>query len=205
MPVVLDLWSWMAKARPSEHMPWTTVLTWNAFKGPVIYNGVELKSKGAEFEKLMSLPRRVNVPLKVALGGKDAPVERLTDAGWIVEDGPATTLRPEDYCCFIQRSRGEISTAKHTYVALRTGWFSCRSACYLAAGRPVVVQDTGFSGYIPSGEGVLAFTCLAGAIHAIEEVERNYDRHQAAARQVAEEHFASDRVLGDMLDRIGLS
>jgi len=204
MPVVLDLWSSISTRTPAAGMPWTTVMTWNAFKGPVIYKGVEYKSKGAEFEKLLNLPQQVDFPLKVAVGGKDAPLAQLSGAGWIVEDGPVTTLTPEDYRSFIQQSRGEISTAKHVYVALRTGWFSCRSACYLAAGKPVVVQDTGFSEIIPCGKGVLSFTTIKEAAECLRSVESDYTLHQDAARQIAEEYFASERVLDDMLHRIGL-
>lgn len=204
MPVVLDLWSDISTQGSAGIAPWTTVMTWSAFKGPVIYDGVEYKSKGAEFEKLLNLPQRLDILLKVAVGGKDAPVTRLSDAGWVVEDGPAATLTPEDYRGFIQQSRGEISTAKHIYVALRTGWFSCRSACYLAAGKPVVVQDTGFSEIIPCGEGILSFTSIDEAVAGLRCAENDYERHEYAARQIAEEHFASERVLGDMLHHIGL-
>ena len=202
MPVVLDLWSNISARSPAKNAPWTTVMTWSAFKGPVIYKGVEYKSKGAEFEKLENLPQRIDIPLKVAVGGKDVPTAKLSDAGWIVDDGPAITLTPEDYCGFIGQSRGEISTAKHVYVALHTGWFSCRSACYLAAGKPVVVQDTGFSNIIPCGKGVLSFTSMDEAAECLRLVESDYARHQDAARQIAEEYFDSERVLGDMLKRI---
>jgi hypothetical protein len=104
----------------------------------------------------------------------------------------------------VQRSRGEFSVAKNIYVATRSGWFSCRSVCYLAAGLPVVVQDTGFSEIIPVGEGVLAFTKLDDAVSAIETVEGDYVHHQQMARELASAHFASDIVLGDLLKRIEL-
>jgi hypothetical protein len=204
MPVVLDLWDDSALRLPRQDAPWTTVSTWNAFKGKLIYKGVEYKSKGHEFEKLIELPRLTQTPLKVAMGGVNAPVQRLTGYGWDVVDGPSATLTPELYQTFIARSRGELSTAKHVYVAMRSGWFSCRSACYLAAGRPVVVQDTGFSRIIPTGEGVLAFSTIDEAAAAIAAVEANYEHHQRSARVIARAHFDSSVVLGQLLEQIGL-
>ncbi len=196
MPVVLDLWRDIAEHCPPDGAAWTTVMTWNAFKGPLVYKGVEYGSKGAEFEKVMSLPRRVGFPLKVALGGRGAPLKRLSKAGWVVEDGPRVTLTAEDYRDYIRMSRGEVSTAKHVYVATRSGWFSCRSACYLAAGRPVVVQDTGFTSVLPSGDGLLAFDTLDDLVRGLTAVEADYRRHRQAAVDVAREHFDADKVLG---------
>ena len=140
-------------------------MTWNAFKGKLVYKGVEYGSKGAEFDKLMNLPAIANVPLKVAIGGVDAPLEKLSQAGWQVADGPEATVTPAMYQDFIGSSRGEISPAKQVYVELRTGWFSCRSAGYLASGRPVMVQDTGFTPIIASGDGIIAFKNAEEAAH----------------------------------------
>ena len=171
MPIVLELWDKIAQSQPRAGAPWTTVMTWNAFKGKLVYQGVEYKSKGSEFEKIIDLPRRVELPLQVAVGGANAPLERLARHGWSVVDGPEATLTPERYRDFIAGSRGELSTAKHVYVATRSGWFSCRSACYLAAGRPVVVQDTGFSSVIPAADGLLPFNTLDEAAESLREVE----------------------------------
>jgi hypothetical protein len=199
-PVVTDLWAPVARERPAEEAPWTTVMTWNAFKGKLFYKGEEYKSKGAEFEKLIELPRLVGVPLKVALGGINAPLKRLASNGWQVVDGPEVTLTPGQYMTFIAGSRGEISPAKHVYVATRSGWFSDRSACYLASGRPVVVQDTGFGEVIPVGEGLLAFTTPEEAGDAIQEIERDYARHAKAAREIAEEYFDATAILAILVD-----
>src|SRR5262249_20746284 len=136
MPVVLSLWESLARTPGGTGAPWTTVMTWSTYKGPLVYRGTEYTSKDTEFEKLVSLPQRVSVPLSVGVGGSRAPLERLARAGWRVLDGPNVTLTPAQYQHFIGGSRGEVSPAKHVYVAMRTGWFSCRSACYLAAGRP---------------------------------------------------------------------
>ena len=198
MPVVLDLWESAALLPPSAW--WTTVMTWNSFKGKLTYKGQEYGGKGTEFEKFVGLPQRVNVPLRVALGGVNAPDSDLAAHGWEVLDGPQATLTPGKYQQFIADSRGELSTAKHVYVAMRTGWFSCRSACYLAAGRPVVLQDTGFSSIVPTGEGILAFSTVEEAAAALVDVEAHYEHHARAARQLATEYFSADKVLGQLVE-----
>lgn len=202
MPVVLDLWEPLLHKRSSGAFPWTTIMTWNAFKGKLVYQGIEYASKGAEFAKLMDLPRHLQTPLKVAVGGVKAPLELLAENGWEVVDGPAQTLTPNSYQEFIGQSRGEISPAKHVYVAMRTGWFSCRSACYLASGRPVVVQDTGFRSVYPCGEGLLAFSTPEEAVAGILDAERDYEHHAKASRAIAEEYFDSGKVLRKMIQDI---
>ena len=201
-PVVNDLWRQVARIAPSQDAPWTTVMTWNAFKGKVVYKGVEYKSKDCEFEKLIELPRYTKSHIKVAIGGIKAPLKRLTDYGWDVTDGPKSTLTPLQYQEFIAQSRGEFSIAKHIYVATFSGWFSCRSACYLASGRPVVVQDTKFSIVLPVGEGLLPFTTMEEAVGALHEAESNYARHSKAASDIAEEYFDSDKVLSQLIEDI---
>jgi hypothetical protein len=200
MPMVMDLWEQVAWSPPPEGAPWTTVMTWNPFKGKVVYRGVEYRSKGSEFDKLIDLPRRVGVGLKVAVGGVNAPLDRLAAEGWQVLDGPMATVTAAQYQDFIAGSRGELSPAKHVYVALKSGWFSERSACYLACGRPVVVQDTGFAVAVPAGEGIVAFSTVHEAAAAIEEIEGNYDRHARAARSIAGDYFGSGAVLGRLIE-----
>lgn len=200
MPVVLDCWRAVGDA-PAAH-EWSTVLTWNAFKGPLVYQGKEYWSKNREFEKIIGLPTLTGSRATVALGGFAAPAERLRAAGWLVVDGPKATRTPADYQRLIANSSGEVSPAKHVYAELRTGWFSCRSACYLAAGRPVVVQDTGFRHILPTGWGLLAFSDIDEAVAGIREVESDYVRHSRAAREVAEEYFDSGRVLNALLDDV---
>jgi len=200
MPVVLNLWETFAQLKVPISAPWSTVMTWNAFKGKLIYKNVEYKSKGSEFEKLFRLPKYVQTPLKIAVGGVNAPLELLAEHGWNVVDGPSATLMPDQYQKFIAGSCGEISVAKHVYAAMQTGWFSCRSACYLATGRPVVVQDTGFSSVLPVGEGILPFRNIEEAADAIREVETNYKLHAKAAREMAVEYFDSDKVLARLIN-----
>lgn len=210
-PVVLDMWQ---PELPAER--WTTVLTWKNYPEVIEYQGVRYGTKEMEFERIETIPRLVSATLEIAAGGTDRPENeeeaktwyptrpRWEGLGWSVIDSHGVSATPEHYRHYIQASRGEFSVAKNVYVATRSGWFSCRSTCYLAASRPVVVQDTGFSENIPSGEGILAFSNLQEAAEAIRCVESDYPRHQAAARNIAEEYFASERVLRDMLSRVGL-
>jgi glycosyltransferase involved in cell wall biosynthesis len=127
----------------------------------------------------------------------------LAENGWELVDPNVVAATPHAYRAFIQGSRAEIGIAKSGYVVSRCGWFSDRSACYLASGRPVVAQDTGFSQFIPTGEGLFAFDDEDGALAAIEAVRRDYARHSRAARQLAEEHLDSDRVLARLLGCVG--
>jgi hypothetical protein len=199
----MRLWRDLATVPPARDAAWTTIMTWNPFKGPLVHEGREYGAKGPEFEKLIDLPRESGRRLEVAVGGlTDVLKQRLTRHGWQVADGPATTRTPRLYRQFLAESRGELSCAKEVYVALRTGWFSERTVCYLASGRPAVVQDTGFAADVPLGEGLLAFDDAAGARAGIERVERDYDDHCRAARRVAEARFAAQRVLGRLLERI---
>lgn len=223
MPVVLDLWMPSIHEKPPSPAPWTTVMSWNAFKGRLVHEGIEYHSKGREFEKIIELPRHGEIPFKVAVGGittslkwfenhgfqrtskflsclaRRRKFKHLSGCGWEIEDGPAATLTPKKYQEFIAGSYGELSVSKNVYLAMQTGWFSCRSACYLAAGKPAVLQDTGFSSVLPVGEGLLAFNTMDEAVDAIRQVEADYDRHAQAARAIAEEYFDSDKVLADLI------
>jgi hypothetical protein len=200
MPVVQALWRNVPEVAAGA--PWTTVMTWTGFRGPLIHEGREYGSKDVEFSKIISLPRRTPYALKIALGGGSAPVQDLLQHGWSVVSGPEATRTPASYQAFIAGSRGEVSTAKNVYVAMKTGWFSCRTACYLAAGRPAVVQDTGFSKTVPVGKGLLAFETLEQACAAIDTVESDYRSHAVAARELAADQFDSDKVLTRMLEDI---
>jgi hypothetical protein len=170
------------------------------FKGQLEYGGVEYRGKAEEFAKIADLPRRFGRPFRVAVGGTEAPLADLAAQGWTAEDGPGATLSPADYQDYLAGSRGEVSVAKHVYVALRTGWFSTRSACYLAASRPVVVQDTGFSSILPTGRGLHAFTTQDEAAAAIAAVEADYAAEMKAARDIALAHFDARKVLSRLID-----
>jgi hypothetical protein len=197
--VVMDCWH----AEPPGEK-WTTVMTWKNFQETIQHNGVTYGTKEMEFGNVEQLPARVKAKLEIAVGGDSAPRERWRSLRWNVVESQNISRTAEEYRHYIQSSRGEFSVAKNVYAATRCGWFSCRSVCYLAAGLPVVVQDTGFSEFIPTGEGLFAFSNLDEAASGIEAVEKDYARHQRAARELARTKFASDVVLGDLLRRIGL-
>ncbi|HEX3148114.1 MAG TPA: hypothetical protein VHR66_08510 [Gemmataceae bacterium] len=197
-PVVIDCW----RPEPPGDS-WTTVMTWKNFAETIAHEGVVYGTKEMEFDKIEELPRLSPARFEVACGG-DPPRDRWRSVGWSVVVSQAVSVTPEMYRSYIQRSRGELSVAKNVYVATGSGWFSCRTACYLAAGRPAVVQDTGFSRVIPTGRGLFAFTDAAEALSGIDAIESDYEAHQAAARELAQSHFDSNRVLGDLLSRIGL-
>jgi hypothetical protein len=195
-PVVLDRWH-----PEPPGVRWTTVMGWDNFRKPLEHRGALYGGKEPEFERVEGLPQVVKVPLEVASGG-DPPVERWRRHGWTVIDSHAVSRAAADYRYYVQQSRGEFSVTKNVYAATRCGWFSCRTVCYLAAGRPAVVQDTGFSEFIPTGRGLFAFTDVEIAAAGIAAVESDYAGHQEAARDTAERYFASDVVLGDLLKRI---
>jgi len=197
-PVVLDLW----QPKPPEQR-WTTVMSWRGLPEPIEYQGQRYGGKELEFEKIEALPQQTSAALEVAVGGS-APIGHWRALGWSVIDSLSVSATMEDYRAYIERSRGEFSVAKNTYVAMHCGWFSCRTACYLAAGRPAVIQDTGFSRLFPCGAGVVAFSTLEGAAAGLEKIEADYPRHRNEARAFAEAHFACERVLGDLLTRVGV-
>jgi hypothetical protein len=198
-PVLLDEWRHELPDGPS----YTTVMNWTSYR-PVEFGGVRYGQKDEELRRFMDLPRHVDVPLELALAsGKTAraPVELLRHRGWKVVNPGVACPDLDAYRAYLQRSRGEWSVAKHGYVVGRAGWFSCRSACYLAAGRPVVVEDTGFDAVLPVGDGLLAFSTLEEAVDALEQVESKYEHHARAARTIAEEYFDADRVLASLVER----
>jgi hypothetical protein len=129
----------------------------------------------------------------------------LAAAGWRTRDAQAVTLSVAGYRQFLAQSRGEFSVAKNIYVATRSGWFSDRSASYLAAGKPVILQETGFSEFLPVGAGLFAVTGLAEAVAAVETIHADYRRHCRAARWIAEEYFAAGKVLGTLLRECGVA
>jgi hypothetical protein len=130
------------------------------------------------------------------------PIRRqLHDGGWVLQDGVAISRTPWTYQRFLQGSRAEFCVAKHAYVSTWSGWFSDRTTAYLASGRPAIVQDTGFSRFLPTGEGLLAFRTPSEAMANVRSLRQNYDAHVVAARAVAEACFDSEHVLRDLLER----
>jgi hypothetical protein len=202
-PVIMD--RWQTAEQETTGKKWTTVMTWNNFGKPVVYDNQVFGTKEMEFNKIETLPQRLpRSAFMLAVGGSDYPAGHWQKLGWEVQDSHAASVTAEHYRAFIQNSRGEFSVVKNLYSATRSGWFSCRSVCYLAAGRPVVIQDTGFSEFIPTGAGLFAFADVQTAEQAIELVEGNLALHQQAAREVAFEYFDSGKVLGKLLAQAGL-
>jgi len=198
-PVVLDRFATAARPVADRRRVLTTVASWEpAEKGPVV-DGVSYAGKSREWERFIGLPARSALPLEVAMSGP-APVDRLRAAGWQVRAAHEVSQDPETYRAYLADSAGEWSVAKNAYVASRSGWFSCRTACYLALGVPAVVQDTGFSRWLPTGRGLLTFSTIDEAADAIARLAGDPQRHAAAARMIAAEFFDSDKVLNRLLE-----
>jgi glycosyltransferase involved in cell wall biosynthesis len=154
---------------------------------------------------LIDLPRRAPARFALALAihpDETNDLAALRENGWTLLDPATVAATPDDYWRFVQGSWAEFGLTKSGYVLSGSGWFSDRSACYLASGRPVIAQDTGFGRRLPTGTGLFAFSSAEDVVTAFEELEGDYERHRAAARQVAVEHLQSDRVLGELLARL---
>lgn len=197
-PVVSDLWK---NKNIKKEARWTTVMQWDSYK-TAQWNDRSYGMKSESFGSYIKLPELENESFELAIGSETAPKEKLKNVGWHITDPLIVTKTPESYQCYINNSKGEWSIAKHGYVISNSGWFSERSAVYLASGKPVVLQDTGFSKHIPTRKGLLVFTNLDEAIEAIQNVNHDYKAHCKAARQIAKEYFSAYKVLKDMLSKI---
>jgi len=195
-PVVLRAWQ---PAPPCPDGPYTTVMLWDSYDRRQ-WGGRTWGMKSEEMEHILALPARSGRRFELAIGGGTAPSDRLEALGWRLRNPLAITCDPWIYQDYMRASKAEFSVAKHGYVASASGWFSERSAGYLSLGRPVVVQETGFSRHLPTGDGLLGFTGLDEAVAAVAEVERNYAHHCSAARELVEAHFDARIVLTRLLD-----
>lgn len=187
-PVVTDLWRTNVPAGDR----FTTVMTWR-IESFADVDG----NKDREFIKFIDLPSRTPFRFELAING---PQGLLREHGWTTVDAMGVSRSLWDYRDFIQRSKGEFGVAKHAYVGHRSGWFSDRTECYLAAGRPAVVQDTGWSAHLPSGEGLIGFTTPEEAIAALAAIEADHARHARRALEIARDHFESGVVLRPFLE-----
>jgi hypothetical protein len=204
-PVVLEQWP-PAAAAPRRDA-FTTVGHWRSY-GPIKHGGIHYGQRAHSLRELISLPGRTGARFELALGihpDETDDLEALAAEGWELLDPVEVAGTPDRYRDFIASSKAELGVAKSGYVASRCGWFSDRSASYLASARPVVAQETGFSDFLPVGEGLLAFSTLDEAVGAVEEVERDWERHSRAARSLAEERLDSDKVLARLIERLGTS
>jgi hypothetical protein len=197
-PIVLEHWP-VDRSEPSPAL--TLVGHWRGY-GSVEYRGTHYGQRAHSLRPLVGLPRRLPVPVVAALGihpDETADVDLLRHNGWQLIDPGATVGTPARYRAFVRRSWAELGIAKSGYVAARCGWFSDRSVCFLASGRPVIAQDTGFGAHLPTGRGLMCFATAEGALAAVEDVRADYQGHRRAARETAEQFFDSDRVLTRLL------
>jgi len=203
-PVVLPEWP----ATPGNPVAaWTTIGNWRGY-GSIQFRGVFYGQRAHSFRRFMELPERAAGHFQPAIAIHPAEVKDLEALGahaWDLVDPAAVASTPDRYREFIQRSKGELGIAKSGYVESRCGWFSDRSVCYLASGRPVIAQDTGFGHYLPAGEGLFAFSTVDEAVDAIDMANADYARHCRRAREIAEAYFRAERVLGRLLERIGVT
>jgi hypothetical protein len=201
-PVIVDLWRHTHSAKGA---PYTTITTWHNTGKDVTYRGERYYwTKDREFEKFLDLPKRRSESFELAVGVDDALRQRLLDNGWRQRRSIDLSASVTGYRDYIQRSRGEFTVARDQYVRPRTGWFSDRSACYLAAGRPVITEDTGFGKFIPTGRGLFAFTTMDDVLAAIDAIESDYEGHCRAARELAEAYFGGEQVVESLMSRAGL-
>ena len=218
-PVLTDLW----KTGTPTKKEFTTVGNWKQSGRDIEFNGETYYwSKHHEFLKFIDLPKRINQPIELATNlakpetfkhrfGTDVPsfgvandeYSLLESNGWKLIDGPSFTTDHLIYKDYIISSRGEFTFAKDQNIRLRSGWFSERSACYLAAGRPVITQDTGFGCSLPTGKGLFAFKTMEEIIAAFDAINGDYKKHSLAAREIAEEYFKAETVLQKLLNDLG--
>lgn len=201
-PVILDAWEPQPPGRT-----WTSVMSWGSYGAvpPILdANGRGYFAKEATWPLITDLPgTRPHLDFEVAVR-EHAPRAQVEDRGWRRADPLVSLPEARTYRSYIETSRAELGVAKDVYVATHSGWSSCRSVCYLAAGRPVVTQDTGFSEVVPTGTGLLAYSTSEEAVEAVDAVEADYDMHAEAARAIATEHYGSDVVLPRLLTEVGL-
>ncbi len=219
-PVLIDLW----ENDTTTRNVFTTVGNWKQGGRDIEFNGeIYHWSKHHEFMKFIDLPKRIDQPIELAmnlakpetfkhrrgtvvpaLGVAENEYELLESNGWLLVDGPSFTTDPWQYRDYIIQSKGEFTFAKDQNIRLRSGWFSERSACYLAAGRPVITQDTGFGVTLPTGEGLFAFNTMDEILAAFDAINSDYKKHSKVAKEIAVEYFRAETVLEKLLNDLGV-
>ncbi|HJQ26313.1 MAG TPA: glycosyltransferase [Blastocatellia bacterium] len=203
-PVVLDYWP---QQPPAGGGCMTSVMSWRGAYGPLEYQGKAFGLRVHEFRKFIELPRLTGRAFQLALDIHPSEVNdlaRLAENRWMLVNPRQVAGEPSAYQSYIQHSKAEFMVAKNMYVQSNSGWFSDRSVCYLASGRPVLAQETGLRNLYSTDEGLLAFATLEEAAAGVEALSRDYERHARAARAIAESHFDSDKVLRRLLGKLGL-
>jgi len=203
-PVALDHWP----LQIDTDNGWiTSIGSWRGAYGPIEYQGKIYGLRVHEFRKFIELPQRSGKPFQLALQihPKEKPdLTRLAENDWSLVDPTEVASDPWVYRRYIQQCKAEFMVAKNMYVQSNSGWFSERSMCYLAGGKPVLAQDTGLARLYPSGEGLLIFSNVEQALNCVESLHQNYDRHVRAAREIAEEYFDAKKVLKRLLGKLGI-
>lgn len=212
-PVVPEIWQDVVSIQDepesldNSNTVFTTVTNWNAYGG-ITYQGEYYGQKREEFIDLLELPSHCSSKLELALSGRTPEIaeikKHLQAAGWSVRDGGEIGASLSTYQTYLAGSRGEFSVAKQVYVKTRSGWFSDRSVCYLAAGRPVITQETSFSKFLPTGKGLFAFNTMEDILTAVDAIKSDYEGNCRAAREIASEYFAAEKVIGSLMERAGL-
>jgi hypothetical protein len=201
-PIVLTHWP---VASGISHHGLTTVANWRGY-GSIDHEGVFYGQKAHSLRPFFSLPQHTSEKFKLALAihqDEYADLRKMDQYGWQRVDPIGVTDTPAAFQHFIQHSKAEFGFAKSGYVASRCGWFSDRSICYLASGRPVIAQETGFSDFLPAGDGLFAYSSVEDVLNSIDQINSNYAHHSAAARSLAEEYFDSKKILTSLLVSIG--
>jgi len=204
-PVITDYWP---QSRESGVDGFTTVASWRGSYGPIPFRGKTYGLRVHEFRKYIALPKLTGMPFEAALDIAPSDAEdreSLEKNGWRLVNPRIASSDPWMYQAYIAGSNAEFMVAKNMYVETRGGWFSDRSICYLASGKPVVVQDTGFNCRYPTGKGLLTFGSLEEAISCVHEVSGNYRSHANAAREIAMEYFDSSKVLTSLVNKLCLN
>lgn len=204
-PVVLEHWPVSDGGRPDR---FTTVASWRGPYGPIQHGGKTLGLKVHEFRKFIQLPESLKQEFEIALDihpADEKDLRLLRDHGWRIVDPLALAAGPCEFREYVRNSGAEFSVAQGVYVGTESGWFSDRTVRYLASGKPVLVQDTGFSRNYPVGEGLIAFRTVEQAVAGAEQIAADYDKHCRSARALAETYFDSDKVLSDLISEVGIA
>jgi hypothetical protein len=209
MPIVppVAIADWSVTPAPAEPR-FTTVGTWRGPFGGIELDGNSYGVKVHEFRKFLALPTLVDAEFDIAMAidsAEHADIERLHESGWKLTDPRAVTATPGEYRAWIQASTAEVSAAQGVYAGTNSGWVSDRTACYLASGRPAIVQDTGAERAVPVGDGLLTFRNVDEAAACVRDVLDDYEHHAAAARKIAEEYFDATAIVGRVCERAGVA
>jgi hypothetical protein len=200
-PVVLDLW----RHSFPPGAAYNTITTWHNKGKTVTYrDDTYYWTKDREFEKFLDLPHKSRASFEIAATVNTKVQQLLGNHGWRQLDSVSLSRDMESYRMYIQQARGEFTVARDQYTRPNTGWFSDRTACYLASGRPVITQQTGFSKFLPTGRGLFAFKTMDDILAAVETIESDYEGNCRAAYDIAAEYFSAEKVLGALMDRAGL-